>query len=58
MEMVSIEDGASIVHVHVTFSDKDGHACGGHLVLGAIVFACEIVNHILDGSKFERGFDQ
>jgi predicted DNA-binding protein with PD1-like motif len=55
---VSIKDGAPIVHAHVTFSDKDGHAYGGHLAPGTIVFACEIVIQVLDGPKFERGLDQ
>ncbi len=55
---VSIKDGAPIVHAHVTFSDKDGHAYGGHLAPGTIVFACEIVIQVLDGPKFERVFDQ
>ena len=55
---VSIKDGAPIVHAHVTFSDKDGHAYGGHLAPGTIVFACEIVIQVLDGPKFERRLDQ
>ena len=55
---VSIKDGVPIVHAHVTFSNKDGHAYGGHLAPGTIVFACEIVIQVLDGPKFERVFDQ
>jgi hypothetical protein len=55
---VSIKDGVPIVHAHVTFSDKDGHAYGGHLAPGTIVFACEIVIQDFGGPKFERGFDQ
>ena len=39
---ISIKDGAPIVHAHVTLSDKDGHAYGGHLAPGTIVFACEL----------------
>ena len=54
----SIKDGVPIVHAHVTFSDKDGHAYGGHLAPGTIVFACEVVIQVLDGPKFERGLDQ
>ena len=55
---VSIKDGVPIVHAHVTFSDEDGHAYGGHLAPGTIVFACEIVIQVLDGPKFERRLDQ
>ena len=55
---ISIKDGAPVVHAHVTLSDKDGHAYGGHLASGTIVFACEVVIQVLDGAKFERGSDQ
>ena len=55
---ISIKDGAPIVHAHVTLSDKDGHAYGGHLAPGTIVFACEVVIQALDGPNFERGLDQ
>ena len=55
---ISIKDGAPVVHAHVTLSDKDGHAYGGHLASGTVVFACEIVIQVLDGAKFERGSDQ
>ena len=55
---ISIKDGVPIVHAHVTLSDKDGHAYGGHLAPGTIVFACEIAIQVLDGPSFERGLDQ
>ena len=55
---ISIKDCAPVVHAHVTLSDKDGHAYGGHLASGTIVFACEVAIQVLDGQKFERGFDQ
>ena len=55
---ISVKDGAPVVHAHVTLSDKDGHAYGGHLASGTVVFACEIVIQVLDGAKFERGSDQ
>ena len=55
---ISIKDRTPVVHAHVTLSDKDGHAYGGHLAQGTIVFACETVIQVLDGPKFERGFDQ
>ena len=55
---ISIKDGAPIVHAHVTLSDKDGHAYGGHLAPGTIVFACEVAIQALDGPSFERGLDQ
>jgi predicted DNA-binding protein with PD1-like motif len=55
---ISIKDGSPVVHAHVTLSDKNGHAYGGHLAQGTIVFACEIVIQALDGPNFERGLDQ
>ena len=55
---ISIKDGVPIVHAHVTLSDKDGHAYGGHLAPGTIDFACEVVIQALDGPNFERGLDQ
>ncbi len=55
---ISIKDGVPIVHAHLTLSDKEGRAFGGHLVPGTIVFACEIVIQVLDGPQFERGLDQ
>jgi predicted DNA-binding protein with PD1-like motif len=55
---ISIKDGAPIVHAHLTLSDKEGRAFGGHLAPGTIVFACEIVIQVLDGPQFERGLDQ
>ena len=55
---ISIKDGAPVVHAHVTLSDKDGHAYGGHLASGTIVFACEVAIQVLDGPEFERGLDQ
>ncbi len=55
---ISIKDGVPIVHAHMTLSDKEGRAYGGHLAPGTIVFACEVVIQALDGPQFERGLDQ
>ncbi len=55
---VSIKDGAPIVHAHVTLADESGRAHGGHLAPGTVVFACEVVVHVLDGPVFERGLDE
>lgn len=38
---VSLKDGQPMVHAHVTLSDADGRAFGGHLAEGTLVFACE-----------------
>jgi uncharacterized protein len=38
---ISLKDGKPMVHAHITLSDEDGHAKGGHLAEGTLVFACE-----------------
>jgi hypothetical protein len=38
---ISLKDGEPMVHAHVTLSDSDGRAFGGHLAEGTLVFACE-----------------
>ncbi|MGA9756219.1 MAG: PPC domain-containing DNA-binding protein [Desulfobaccales bacterium] len=38
---ISLKDGNPMVHAHVTLSDGDGRAFGGHLAEGTLVFACE-----------------
>jgi predicted DNA-binding protein with PD1-like motif len=38
---ISIKDGKPMVHAHVTLSDNEGRAYGGHLAEGTLVFACE-----------------
>ena len=41
MGNISVKDGEPMVHAHVTLSDSDGRAFGGHLAEGTLVFACE-----------------
>jgi predicted DNA-binding protein with PD1-like motif len=55
---VSLKDGIPFVHAHVTLADRAGHAYGGHLAPGTIVFACEFRMEILEGPVLERVFDQ
>lgn len=38
---ISLKDGKSFIHVHITLGDREGRAYGGHLV-AAKVFAAEI----------------
>jgi uncharacterized protein len=38
---ISLKDGEPMVHAHVTLSDGEGRAFGGHLAEGTLVFACE-----------------
>ena len=55
---ISLRDGESMVHAHITLSDSDGKAFGGHLAPGTIVFACEFIITVLDGPQLLRGMDE
>ena len=47
-----------MVHAHVTLSDEQGNAFGGHLAPGTVIFACEFVIQELAGDALTRGFDE
>jgi predicted DNA-binding protein with PD1-like motif len=55
---ISIKDGQPMVHAHITLADEKGTCFGGHLAPGTIVFACELILEVFDGSVFERGYDE
>lgn len=57
MGNISLRDGRPMVHAHVTLSDRDGSAFGGHLAEGTIVFACEYVIEAFAGADFVREYD-
>ncbi len=54
---VSIRDGQSFVHAHITLSDAQGNVFGGHLMKGTKIFACEVTIEEFDGEPLERGKD-
>ena len=54
---ISIKDGKPFVHAHITLSDNDGNAFGGHLAEGTVVFACEFVITSCSGPDYIRGYD-
>ena len=54
---ISIRDNQPMVHAHITVSDSDGKAFGGHLAPGTIVFACEFIITALEGPKLLRDHD-
>jgi predicted DNA-binding protein with PD1-like motif len=51
---VSLLDGSSFVHTHAAFADGSGHAFGGHLNTGTIVWALEIRMQELVGEPLTR----
>ncbi len=55
---VSLRDGEPMVHAHVTLSDAEGKAIGGHLAEGTRVFACEFAIEVLEGGELHRGHDE
>jgi predicted DNA-binding protein with PD1-like motif len=38
---LSLKDGKPMVHAHITLSDHEGRAFGGHLAEGTLAFVCE-----------------
>lgn len=55
---VSLRDGASMVHAHLTLADHLGHAYGGHLAEGCKVFACEyIIQEFITETPLQRELD-
>jgi len=55
---ISLRDNKPMVHAHITLSDKDGNAFGGHLVQGTIVFACEFIIQTFAGPAHHRAHDE
>ena len=54
---VSLRDGKPMVHAHITLSDQEGNAFGGHLAPGTVVFACEFVMQVLEIKEIKEGRD-
>ncbi|HUT46261.1 MAG TPA: PPC domain-containing DNA-binding protein [Sedimentisphaerales bacterium] len=55
---ISLRDGKPMVHAHITLSDSQGNAFGGHLAPGTIVFACEFIINSYDGPDHIRDYDE
>ncbi len=51
---ISIKEGKSMPHVHLTLGDKEHKAHGGHLMPGCRIFVCEYVIHEYQGEPLER----
>jgi predicted DNA-binding protein with PD1-like motif len=55
---ISLKDGKPFIHAHVTLSDEQGQAFGGHLAEGTTVFAGEFVIHEFQAEqRLERHYD-
>ncbi len=55
---ISLNEEKPMVHAHITLSGEDGHAIGGHLAPGTIVFACEYIIHAYDNAALIRDYDE
>ena len=55
---ISLRDGKPMVHAHITLSDSQGNAFGGHLAPGTIVFACEFIMNSYEGPDHIRDYDE
>ena len=49
--------GETIVHAHITLSDDEGHAFGGHLTKGTKVFSIEVIMTELRDIELVREYD-
>ncbi|MCI8810015.1 MAG: DNA-binding protein [Oscillibacter sp.] len=53
------DEGVTNLHVHVTLSDKDGNAYGGHLVNGTkVLLTTDVVIAEIEGVVMGRKFDE
>jgi predicted DNA-binding protein with PD1-like motif len=60
LEIVSLTGTFSVngdMHVHMSVSDKDGNAIGGHLIDGTIFTTLELVIGTIQGVSFTREVD-
>ena len=55
---ISMRDGKPIVHAHITLSDAQGQAYGGHLATGTVVFTCEFCIDVYKGPRLLRAYDE
>lgn len=51
---VSLKEGGPFVHAHLSLSDRQGHAFGGHVMPGCEIFVAEVVLWELEGARLER----
>jgi len=50
-------DGRPRIHCHIVFADRQGHAFGGHLLQGTVVFVGEVHLVEVEGVRLDRKVD-
>lgn len=48
---ISMHEHKYMVHAHITLSDINGNAFGGHLMSPTIIFSCEVMIQEITGSE-------
>ena len=51
---ISLKEGAPFVHAHLSLSDMQGRAFGGHMMPGCEIFVAEVILWELEGARLER----
>jgi predicted DNA-binding protein with PD1-like motif len=51
---VSLKEGEPFVHAHLSLSDRQGRAFGGHMMPGCEIFVAEVVLWEFEGARLER----
>ncbi len=51
---VSLKEGKPFVHAHLSLSDAEGRAFGGHIMPGCEIFVAEVVVVAFEGPRYER----
>ncbi len=50
---ISLHDLKPMIHAHITLSDINGNAFGGHLMSPTIIFSCEMMIQELTGQEIK-----
>jgi predicted DNA-binding protein with PD1-like motif len=51
---VSLKEGTPFVHAHLSLSDREGRAFGGHVMPGCEIFVAEVILWEFEGARLER----
>ena len=51
---ISLKEGAPFVHAHLSLSDMQGRAFGGHMMPGCEIFVAEVILWEFEGARLER----
>lgn len=55
---ISLNEGKPMVHAHITLTDENGQAIGGHLARGTLVFAAEFNIQVYGNENLTREYNE